>query len=472
MKHNFSFIYKVFLVVGDAFALTLAFSVAYVLRVTLDPRPIAVPVPALTYIMPMILLLPIWLAMFGILGLYTKRIYERRPKEATRLFIGSIFGVLLLVTFDFFSNEVIFPAKLIPIYAVFTSFVVLWVMRTILRGIRLSLYQHGYGVTRILLIGSSETTYYLSKYLYENVRSGLELVSIVASKSSIYEKKLNLQFKSAAVAIKETKPHAIIQTDSDNVAKIYNLAIDNHLDYQFIPNHSALFTSKHSIELLGAFPIINVHTTPLIGYGRAVKRVIDIIVSLLGLIISLPITLVVALLMKVTDFKNPVLFKQKRLSRFNQPIYIYKFRTHKSAYNGLSPEEAFTKMGRPELIAEYRANADSLVDDPRVTKLGKVLRRTKFDELPQFINILKGDISLVGPRALMPYELENYEFKSLILSVKSGLTGLAQISGREDISFEERRKLDMYYVQNWSIWMDFQIMIRTIFTVIRGKGTR
>ena len=169
---------------------------------------------------------------------------------------------------------------------------------------------------------------------------------------------------------------------------------------------------------------------------------------------------------------NPIFFKQRRLSRFNKAIYIYKLRTLKSAYNGLTPEEAFTKMGKPELIKAYRDNADHLEDDPRVTRIGRFLRRTKLDEMPQLINVIRGDISLVGPRALVPYELENYEFKSLILSVKSGLTGLAQISGRDDISFEERRKLDMYYVQNWSIWMDIQILVRTIFTVLSGRGTR
>lgn len=472
MKHNFSFIYRVLLLLGDAFGLVLAFSIAYILRVTLDQRPVADPVPALTYIMLIITLLPVWLGMFGILGLYSKRIFERRPKEATRLLVGSFFGMLLLVTFDFFSTEVIFPAKLIPLYAVLVSFVVLWVVRTVLRGLRLYLYQHSYGVTRILLVGSSETTYYISKYLYGNVRSGLEIVGIIANKESIYEESLGLQYRSAATAILETKPHAIIQTDSDNVAKIYNLAIGHHLDYQFVPNHSALFTSKHSVELLGAFPIINVHTTPLIGYGRTIKRAMDIICGALALLIFSPLILLLAVAMKINDPRGKIFFRQNRLSRFNKSITIYKFRTHNRKYNGLLPEEAFAKMGRPDLLKEYRENGDQLDDDPRETSIGRFMRRTSLDEIPQLFNVVRGDISLVGPRALVPRELENYEFKSLILSVKSGLTGLAQISGRKDISFEERRKLDMYYVQNWSILMDVQIIIRTIFSVLTGRGAK
>lgn len=472
MKQNFSFIYKVLLVAGDAFALVLAFSLAYILRVSLDPRPIALPVPARTYLMVIITLLPIWLAVFALLGLYTKRNYQHRPKEAVRLLIGSFFGVLLLVTYDFFSPEVLFPAKLVPVYAALISFVLLWLVRSLLRNVRFYMLGRGYGATRSILVGNSDTTYFISKYLHDNPSSGLKVVAIVANKEFIYQKFQNKQFKSMTLAIEKTDPHAIIQTSGEDTTKIYNLAIENHLDYQFVPSHTALFTAKHSVELLGAFPIINVHTTPLIGYGRAVKRVIDVVTSGLGLVISLPLTLLVAIIMKLTDPKNPVVFKQPRLSRFKTTINIYKFRTFKSAYNGLTPEEAFTKMGKPELIKQYRDNADQIKNDPRVTKLGHFLRRTKLDELPQLINVLKGDISLVGPRALVPYELENYEYKSLILSVKSGLTGLAQISGRNDISFEERRKLDMYYVQNWSIWMDLQIMIRTVFTIISGRGTR
>src|SRR5262249_41832997 len=142
------------------------------------------------------------------------------------------------------------------------------------------------------------------------------------------------------------------------------------------------------------------------------------------------------------------------LSRFGTKVKIYKFRTQLHAYNRMSPETGFQKMGRPELARAYRDNGDFLENDPRISKLGRLLRKTSLDELPQLINVIKGDISLVGPRPLEPFELEHYGKKNLILSVKSGMTGLAVISGRRDIPFEERRKLDLYYVQNWSFWGD------------------
>ena len=129
-------------------------------------------------------------------------------------------------------------------------------------------------------------------------------------------------------------------------------------------------------------------------------------------------------------------------------------------------------MGQPELIKKYRNNGDFLENDPRVSSLGRFLRRTSRDELPQLFNVVKGDISLVGPRALVPKELEQYQQRHHILSVKSGMTGLAQVSGRLDIGFEERRRLDMYYVQNWSFWLDIIILLRTLRTVLTAKGAK
>ncbi|MBR3135247.1 sugar transferase [Candidatus Saccharibacteria bacterium] len=124
------------------------------------------------------------------------------------------------------------------------------------------------------------------------------------------------------------------------------------------------------------------------------------------------------------------------------------------------------------MIEKYRKNGDYLKNDPRITKLGKFLRSTSLDELPQLFNVLKGDISLVGPRALVPGELKDYGDRSLLLSVKSGLTGLAQVSGRRDISFDERRSLDLYYVQNWTFLMDIQILLRTVAVVLLRKGAK
>ena len=140
--------------------------------------------------------------------------------------------------------------------------------------------------------------------------------------------------------------------------------------------------------------------------------------------------------------------------------------------SAMSPEEAFKKMGHPELIKKYRKNGDFLPDDPRITRIGRFIRKTSLDELPQLFNVVRGDISLVGPRALVPGELRSYGDRSLLLTVKSGLTGLAQVSGRRNISFEERRSLDLYYIKNWSLALDFQILLRTIKVVLIHEGAK
>ena len=129
-------------------------------------------------------------------------------------------------------------------------------------------------------------------------------------------------------------------------------------------------------------------------------------------------------------------------------------------------------MEKPKLIAEYRNNGDYLENDPRISAVGKFLRITSLDELPQLWNVMRGDLSLVGPRALVPEELKNAVNKHHITSVKSGLTGLAQVSGRKNISFEERRKLDVYYVQNWTFWTDLVILAKTFRIVINGRGAK
>jgi lipopolysaccharide/colanic/teichoic acid biosynthesis glycosyltransferase len=165
-------------------------------------------------------------------------------------------------------------------------------------------------------------------------------------------------------------------------------------------------------------------------------------------------------------------FSQNRLTRNDQIFHLFKFQTVRKDLNGLTPEEAFKKIGKPELIKQYRDNGDFLPNDPRYGAWAKFLRKTSLDELPQLWNVFRGDISLVGPRALIPEELNGYHQKHVILTVKSGLTGLAQISGRRDLPWEQRRKLDIYYVQNWSFALDIQILLTTGWQVLTGRGAQ
>ena len=219
-------------------------------------------------------------------------------------------------------------------------------------------------------------------------------------------------------------------------------------------------------------PVFRVRATPLAGAAQFYKRIIDIVVSFALIIFASPIMLIILLLQKIIEPKAPAIYKDIRLTRFNREFPLLKFRSIRQAYSGLTPEQAFEKMGRPELIEKYRKSGDQINNDPRYTKFGKFLRATSLDELPQLFNVLIGDISLIGPRALQPCELEDYGDRGLLLSIKSGVTGLAQVSGRRDISFNERRALDIYYIQNWTPLLDLSIFIRTIAVILKRNGAK
>ena len=239
-----------------------------------------------------------------------------------------------------------------------------------------------------------------------------------------------------------------------------------------MPGNSELFVGNIDVDLFrNAIPVIHVHHTALFGWGRMVKRLFDLVVATLALVVFSPLFLFVTLL-ELFSGGGSVFFTHTRLTRFGTPYKHYKFRSQYKKYDGTTPEEAFAIMGKPELSKAYRANGDSLPDDPRIIRFGKFIRATSLDELPQLINVIKGDLSLVGPRALIPEEIKAYGKKHIILSVKSGLTGLAVVSGRRDIPYEERRKLDVYYVQNWSFGLDIIILLKTVRLVIGRIGAR
>jgi exopolysaccharide biosynthesis polyprenyl glycosylphosphotransferase len=474
VKNSTSLAYNVFLVLGDFFALTFAFVVAYILRVTLSHVPISSHVQALTYISIVITILPFWIIIFALLGLYNARVHENRFSEFGRLVIGSAIGILLVIGYSYLANVNIFPARLVVVYGFLLAFLFVLLLRTIIRGIRRDLFSYGIGINNVLIVGDTRLTHELVNSLRDTKVTGYRVIGIVGGKKHPLDTSLQHQvFQEFGEAVQklEAVPQTIVQTElyasSIKNDEILVYAQTHHIDYRFVPGNSELFVGKIVVELFHSIPVIAVHQTALIGWGRVVKRIFDLIFGVLALIVTSPLFLVIALLLRFSG--KSIFFRQIRLTRFNQEFRVYKFRSMYEKYC-VSPEEGFALMGRPDLLKEYRANGDFLPNDPRITPLGRFLRTTSLDELPQLINVVRGDISLVGPRALVPQELEMYQKRHAILSVKSGMTGLAQVSGRRNISFEERRKLDLYYVQNWSFWNDLVIIIRTIWIVIRHRG--
>jgi exopolysaccharide biosynthesis polyprenyl glycosylphosphotransferase len=476
MKNNASVTYAFLLLLGDFVALLAAFSIAYVLRVTLDPRPLIAQVGAVEYLKVWVLITPLWLCIFALLGLYKRNVYEYRLREIGALFIGSCLGIMAVITYEFATKANIFPARLVAVYGLSLAFLFLLLERTILRVGRMVMWRYGYGVNNVLLIGDGAIAQNFIKSMRKPELTGYKVVALVTKSGDITFRGKRFETVTEALErLQNLNVNTVLLTgltsESRVAESVLAAAQANHCAFKFVPTHDGILSNNIEVELFQGLPVVSVHQTALTGWGRIAKRLFDIAASLVGIIILSPVFIIIALLVRISDW-GPAIFKQKRLSRFNTSINIYKFRSMSIKYSGLLPEEGFAKMGKPELAIKYRENGDMLPNDPRVTKIGAFLRKTSLDELPQLFNVLKGDISLVGPRALVPRELNNYAFKNLILSVKSGITGLAQTSGRRDIGFEERRALDLYYVQNWSFWLDIKIIFRTIIDVLGGRGAK
>jgi len=473
MKNNASLVYALMLIVGDFIALLAAFVVAYILRVKLDPRPLIEQIPAFTYINAFIFVLPLWILVHALIGLYKQEVYEKRFSELGRLLIGSFLGILVVIGYDFVATDNLFPARLVAVYGLLLGFSFLVLFRAFARIVRQQLFKYGIGISNILIIGNTSISEEVAHAVNDTRHTGLHVLGIVGRKTDGFKHFAN--FQEAVESLKDNL-HGIIQTelykDQDRNNEILKFAQEHHIAYRFIPGNSDMFVGNIAVDLFAGLPVIAVHQTALVGWGRVVKRLFDFFVSGLLIIITSPLMILSALLIKIFDSHGPVFFKQKRLTRFNREFTCYKFRTNKLKYNGMTPEEAFAEMGKSHLIEKYRENGDFLPDDPRISSIGRILRKASLDELPQLFNVLKGDISLVGPRPLIPQEINVYARKHTILSVKSGLTGLAQTSGRRNIDFEERRRLDMYYVQNWSFWLDLVILLKTLKVVVFGQGAK
>lgn len=462
------------LMFGDAAMLVLSFAAAYFIRVHVDPRPYEFDSQLREFIMTVLFLVPILLVILAALGLYKKSIFLAKSHllEYWRLFLSAILSVSALIVYDFFIGENVFPVRVMALTSVALSFVFLVIERTLIRLVMYQIFKKNYGTKRVIIVGSQKNTEYLASYIASRPESGYRLAGIVASKKYIPKDLENKQYSSLKEALQKNRADVIFQTDEKSTEYVYNQAIQKHMLYYFVPSETALSSHFGEMELIGNTPAVLVKLTPLSGGSAVFKRLFDFLFSLVAIIILAIPMAIIWLIIKLSDIKASPIYKDNRLTQFNRKFKCYKFRSMKMEYSGMTAEEAFTKMGKPELIKKYRDGGDYIKNDPRITKIGHFIRKTSIDELPQLFNILKGDISLIGPRALLPGELRDYGDRSLILSVKSGLTGLAQVSGRRDISFEERRSLDIYYVMNWSPMLDLQIFFKTIAAVLKKDGAK
>ena len=478
MPHRNSKLYSFILILIDALVLIAAFALAYIARVQYDDRPVVTNIYAFDYLLPFLLIIPFWIFVFAIIGLYRPSTYNRRLIEWSKIAIGSFIGILLVIGWDYIIDKELFPARLVAVYALIGSFLLIVIEREILRAIRTLMFRYGRGTKRVLLIGSSSATIDIAHSIADTAHSGYELVAIAGPKSNLPHNFNGHHYSLVETALKGielNKITAIIQTDlyemPERNQKILSAAQTNHIEYSFIPGESEFYSGKNTVDVFLGYPMITVYQTPLVGWGAILKRIFDVIVSLILIVILSPFFLLIIIIKKMAD-RGPVFYVSKRLSRFSQPIGLIKFRSMGAEYGTRDAAEEFKDMGRDDLVEEYNKNR-KVTNDPRITKFGHFLRNTSIDELPQFFNVLKGDLSLVGPRPILPQEVGMAQGRTALLhSVQSGVTGLWQVSGRSELSFDERIELELFYAQNWTFWLDLKILFKTVWVVIKGRGAK
>jgi exopolysaccharide biosynthesis polyprenyl glycosylphosphotransferase len=249
----------------------------------------------------------------------------------------------------------------------------------------------------------------------------------------------------------------------DKIVELVDACEENDVRVRIVPDLFQLSLKDVDLESLNGIPLIGVRDASIVGWQYTLKRGLDLLLASSILVLFLPLLVVLALAVKLTS-EGPILFRQKRLGRDGRPFILYKFR---SMVVGAPDEHQVLQQQSNDATGPiFKMKAD-----PRVTSAGRFLRRTSLDELPQLWNVLRGEMSLVGPRPPMPSEVLEYkDWHTRRLDVSPGMTGLWQVSGRSDLPFDEMVMLDLFYAENWSLGLDVRILLRTVPTVLMGRG--
>lgn len=420
---------------------------------------------------------PIGLTLTGILlfayqfeGVYQLRRGSSWLDEAYRLFTGTLVGIAVLTVLTF-NVRPQFYSRLMLGYAGVLIFVLLSMSRLLIGTIRSRLYRQGVGVERVLVVGCGDVGRTVMGSIMARPELGYKVAGFLDDAPERRHQNLG-RFRALgstdalpAVLHNHEIDEVIVALPWRSIEKIMSIMAQCErlkVRARIVPDLFQLRLNRVDIDDISGIPLIGVRDVSIRGWNRAIKRGADIVLAALGLIVMSPMLAVIALLIK-WDSHGPVLFPQVRVGRDGRLFTLYKFR---SMFIGADEEKEQLRE-----LNEASGPFFKMRDDPRRTKVGRWLRRLSLDELPQLWNVLKGDMSLVGPRPPVPSEVEEYEpWHRKRLLVDPGITGLWQVSGRSELTFDEMVMLDLFYAENWSLWLDFKIMLRTIPTVVMGTG--
>jgi len=402
----------------------------------------------------------LWLVVFAMLGLYSMRHDGKARGEWMRIFIGSTTAVAFFIFIIFFSQE-LFASRFIILATWVLSVLYIGIERTIIRFIHRSVLRHGVGIRQLVLITSNEDKHKLEKSFREHPEFGFRVVLHITSfdnqaRARIHD--LNSRGEVDDLLLADPQVNEAVMGESAN------FALEEQIGFRYTADLLPVPLAHFGLDTLAGVPVIEIKRTSLEGWGRIWKRIFDLVVGTIALVITSPIFLITALVIKLTS-PGPIFVHLKRVGERGRIFTFLKFRSMI-----LNAEEM------KQQLLQFNERKDGplfkMKDDPRITPFGRFIRKTSIDELPQLFNVLSGKMSLVGPRPHEPQEVAQYTNRQKnLLSIKPGMTGMAQVSGRSDLLFEEEAQLDIYYIENWNLLLDMRIILKTPQAVLLRRGS-
>jgi exopolysaccharide biosynthesis polyprenyl glycosylphosphotransferase len=395
-----------------------------------------------------------FLALSAVLGLYTLESTMSAWNEAGRALLATFLWVIIVVGWYFLVRKQLFFSRALLLYAVGLNGFFVIVVRGSLTLLQRSFLRAGMGRRIVVSIGSHALAAAAHKTLEDDMHYQYlgHLPDLDALKRISHQQDLDL--------VLQTDPNP----DSNETIMLINYCRSHHIGYAFLPPVFADVPHQLRVDRLGLLPMVRFQPTPIDGWGRVLKRLFDIVGSLVIMAVLSPILILLALAV-VLDSGWPVFYVSTRVGdQGRRRIRILKFRS-------MIKDADQRKIALQALNHRTDGPLFKIKDDPRVTRIGKFLRRYSLDELPQLFNVLFGQLSLVGPRPHLPEEVDRYSLEQRrVFAVRPGMTGLAQVSGRSDLNFDEEVRLDLQYVEEWSPLLDLWVLWRTVFVVCSRKG--
>ena len=454
------------MVVVDAAITAVSFMLAYYFKFYfLDDGPGIGVLPAEDYFMLLPFIVLTYVLLYYSCSVYAPKRTIRRRFEIYGIIKSNTIGIVaLIIVLYMIIREINFSRSVMAFFYLFNVFFTSCFRLALRKGLR-TIRKKGYNLKHILLVGYSRAAEEYIDRLTDNPQWGYVACGILDNRipaGTVYKGvKVLGRLGNLEVILPENKLDEIAISlslqDYDYLESIVSVCEKSGVHTKFIPDYNSLIPTKPYTEDLMGLPVINIRYVPLTNTGNMIiKRMVDIVGSLCGIVITSPVMLAAALMVWLSS-PGSVIFRQERVGLHNKPFYMYKFRTMEKQ----SPKE--------------ERRAWTVRNDPRVTPVGKFLRRTSLDELPQLFNILRGDMSLVGPRPERPLFVEKFreEIPRYMVKhqVRPGLTGWAQVNGlRGNTSIRKRIEYDIYYIENWTLGFDLKIILMTFFTGFINKN--